>query len=133
MRLVIGLIASLLVLSAQAAHAVCPVQAASVTVPATNTLYACVPATTDAPITRVDITFKAGTLTRPLFYVPPTGQTQFAPDFQLTIPVPTDLRGTGTAEMTSTGPGGTTEVVAVVPVIFRPYGRPAAPVLMSAP
>lgn len=113
------------------AHAACPTQPASVDA-SSGSARICVPATVDAPITSVDVSFTAGGVTRSLNFGPPSGQTSFAADFTFSVSIPTELRGAGTSALTSTGPGGTSGV-ATVATSFRAWSRPAAPVFLPAP
>jgi len=113
------------------AGAACPMQSGSVTVPATGSLQLCVPASTAAPITTVNITWKLGSVSRPVSFGPPGGASQFSADFTFAVTVPDDMRGgTGSAQLTSTGPGGTSGVASPA-VTFPGFDRPAAPVLSA--
>ena len=111
------------------AWAACPAQAPTVDA-SSGSARICVPATADAPIDRVDVTFTAGGTSRALNFGPPSGQPTFASDFTFSVSIPAELRGPGSASLTSTGPGGDSEVASVA-VIFRGYDRPAAPVLLA--
>jgi len=98
-------------------------------VPATGSLQLCVPASTAAPITTVNITWKLGSVSRPVSFGPPGGASQFSADFTFAVAVPDDMRGgTGSAQLTSTGPGGTSGVSAPA-VVFPAWAKPDAPVL----
>lgn len=114
---------------APAVQAACPAQPASVNA-STGSARICVPATADAPITRVDVTFTAGGVSRSVNFGPPAGQSTFAADFTFAITIPEELRGTGTSSLTSTGPGGTSGVASVA-TTFRPFVAPASPVLLA--
>lgn len=127
MRATIAILA--LLLAPAGAGAACPSQAPTVDA-SSGSARICVPATADAPIDRVDVTFTAGATSRSLNFGPPSGQPTFAQDFTFSVSIPPELRGPGNAALTSTGPGGDSEVASVA-VIFRGYNRPAAPVLLA--